>query len=235
MSGRTHPFTVQSTALAVAIACGLGVPVGAQQSPPAAPQAAPVPNPDAALKASVQTYELALKNAIITAGAKVAQWAQQVNSSVVLNFVAEPEVRAIPLVNNSLVFHVDVAEIGVSSALWVAEQKRFIEPGQASRVAGTLPPADPKPIGMTPSQYFTELVRDGLIDTLLDSSKVLPLGAGQTLTVACSPVDRMGPSSLYRNQSKKLVLTIKGEDLQAFWQGKLSRDEVKRLIDERRF
>lgn len=237
MTGGIRHNSLTGVTLAALILCG-STALRSQQP------AAPAPNQDDVLKNNVQTFELLLKRSILNAGAKVAEWASQINPNVVLNFVADPEVRAVPLMDNSLVFHVDVAEIGVSSALWYqsALQKGLIVApgtGAASRVGGTPVSPDPikasTPVGMTPSQYLTELVREGLIDTILDNSNVLPLRPGQTLYVACSPVDRMVTNPLYRNQSKKLVLFIKAEDLLALRQGLISREETKQRIAERRF
>lgn len=231
---------LKSAALVGAIVIGLTAAARAQQPAPVGP-----PSQEEQLKNNVQLFEMALKNSIINAGSKVADWAQKIDPTVLLNFVAQPEVRAVPLMDNSLVFHVDVAEIGVSSALWYqnALQRGLVVPpsGGASRVGATPVPADPLnvkaavPVGMTPSQYLTEQVREGLINTILDSSTMLPMRAGQTLTVACNPVDVLVTNPLYRNTSKKLVLTIKGEDLLALRQGTLTREDAKQRIVERRF
>jgi hypothetical protein len=39
----------------------------------------------------------------------------------------------------------------------------------------------------------------------------------------------------YRNQSRKLILSIKAEDLAAYRAGKITRDEAKQKIVDRRF
>jgi hypothetical protein len=66
---------------------------------------------------------------------------------------------------------------------------------------------------------------------------VLQLRPGQWLTVAASGVDDAFVSSnpLYRSPSRKLVLSIKADDLLAFRRQDISRDEARSRILERRF
>ena len=230
----------------VTIGCAVALvaPVAAQQLiQPPAPQ-------EEALKNNVRTFEMALKNAMETAGSKLVQWASQ-QSPVTMAFAQDPMVRSVPLVNNSLVFHVEVSEI-IPTSLNLWRQYSQMPPGArtpGSRVGNTGPGvAPPEPAGpgkatsgdvailnVTPDQKYTELVRDALINTMLDSSGVLPLGKDQTLTVACIPVDVTMTNPLSRPPSKQLVLTIKGEDLLALRQGTLSREDAKQRIIERRF
>lgn len=241
MTRRLRGHNMTSASLVAAVVVGISVPVVAQQLAPSGPA-----TQEEALKRNVQVFEMALGKAIINAGVKVAEWAQKIDPTVRLEYMAPPEVRAVPLMDNSLVFHVDVAELGVTSALWTARQKFGPQPppqqqgGSASRVGGTAAAPDSVRVGtlpeMTPSQYMTEQVREALINAILDSPTMLPLlAAGQTLTVACNPVDVLVTNQLYQNTSKKLVLQIKGEDMVALREGKISREEAKKRIIERRF
>ena len=232
----------------VTIGCAvvLVAPVAAQQLiQPPSPQ-------EAALKTNVRTFEMALKTAIEMAAAKFVQWAGQ-QAPVPMAFAQDPVVRSVPLLNNSVVFHVEVSEIIPSSReIWRMYQQSQIQPGAGgnsggSRVAntgtGVAEPASPgksaaggmASIPMMLDQKYTEMVREALIDTMLDSSGVLPLREGQTLTVACIPVDVAVTNPLNRNPSRQLVLQIKGEDLLALRQGTLSREDAKQRIIERRF
>ncbi len=181
-----------------------------------------------ALKNNVRTFELALKNGVTSAGMKLQQWAQQIQPDVVLAFAAEPAVRSVPLIDDSLMFHVEVSEILQTSVYLFVTANRLKEQEKGQRVGATsgvgpgLVAPDPMRAAPAPSpavsldQHYTSLVRQALIDTMLDSSGVLPLRAGQTLIVACNPVDVLVTNQLQRNPSKQLILTIKGEDLLAF-------------------
>ena len=48
-------------------------------------------------------------------------------------------------------------------------------------------------------------------------------------------VDVLVTNPYYRNTSRKLILSIKGEDLAAFRAGKITRDEAKQRIVDTRF
>lgn len=224
----------------------LATPVAAQQimQPASPPQ-------QAALKNNVRTFELALKTAVENAGMRLVQWASQ-QTPAPMAFAQDPSVRSVLLLDESVVFHVDVAEI-VPTSLALFYQYQQMPPGAragATRVGGTPPGgvAPPEPTGpgkapgadmaslnLTPDAYYTMLVRDALIDTMLDSSGVLPLKAGQTLTVACIPVDIAVRNPVNRNPSRQLILTIKGEDVIALREGKISREDAKQRIIDRRF
>ena len=73
------------------------------------------------------------------------------------------------------------------------------------------------------------------MDAILYSSIVLSLRDNQWLSVAVVPVDVAVTNPLYRNTSRKLILSIKGEDLAAFRAGKLTREEAKLKIVDTRF
>lgn len=230
------------------VATVLAAPVAAQQMmQPASP------TQQAALKTNVRTFEIALKTAVENAGMQLAQWASQ-QAPVPMAFAQDPSVRSVALLDDSLVFHVDVAEIVPTSLVLFSRYQQMPLGARAggaggSRVGNTPPPGLEPPgsvgsgkapdgmasLNMTPDAYYTTLVRDALINTMLDSSGVLPLKAGQTLTVACIPVDVAVTNTLNRNPSRQLILTIKGEDLVALREGKLSRDDAKQRIIDRRF
>jgi hypothetical protein len=225
-----------SRLLTVGCVAVLAAPLGAQQmmQPPSTAQ-------EAALKNNVRTFEMALKTAVERAGAQLVSWASQ-QSPVPMAFAQDPSVRSVPLLDNSIVFHVEVAEIVPTSlGLWL-QYNQMPRQGAARPVGntpGVAPPGPGKAAGdamdMTPDQHYTALVRNALIDTMLDSSGVLPLREGQTLTVACIPVDVAVTNPVQRNQSRQLILTIKGEDVIALRQGTLSREDAKQRIIERRF
>jgi hypothetical protein len=216
----------------------VSVPISGQQLMTVASQPR-----EEALKNNVRTFEWALKGAITSAGQKLAQWAEPIAPNVVLQFAAEPAVRSVPLPDDSLIFHVEVSEILPTSISLFTNANRYkggAQPVGAMGGAG-LVAADPMrgaPVpspNVTPDQQYTMLVRQALVDAMLDSSGVLPLRAGQTLTVACNPVDVLATNQLQRNPSKQLVLTIKGEDLLAYRNQTLSREDAKQRILERRF
>jgi hypothetical protein len=86
-----------------------------------------------------------------------------------------------------------------------------------------------------PNVMYSDFVRLGLMDAMLDSASVLTLKDGQWLTVVAIPVDVLVTNPYYRNTSRKLILSIKGEDIAAFRAGKITRDEAKLKIVDTRF
>jgi hypothetical protein len=73
------------------------------------------------------------------------------------------------------------------------------------------------------------------MDAILDSSGVLTLRESQWLSVAVVPIDVAVTNPLYRNTSRKLILSIRGDDLAAFRAGRISREEAKLRIVDKRF
>jgi hypothetical protein len=86
-----------------------------------------------------------------------------------------------------------------------------------------------------PNQKYSECVREALIDAMLDNSRMLSLKPGQTLQLVDIPIDSAVQNQVYSSQSRKLILSIQGDDLRAFHEGKITRDEAKQRIVEKRF
>jgi hypothetical protein len=86
-----------------------------------------------------------------------------------------------------------------------------------------------------PNQKYSECVKEALIDAMLDNSRMLPLKPGQTLQLVDIPIDSAVQNQVYSSQSRKLILSIQGDDLKAFHDGKITRDEAKQRIVEKRF
>ena len=86
-----------------------------------------------------------------------------------------------------------------------------------------------------PNAMYSDFVRLSLMDAMLDSSGVLTVKDGQWLTVVAIPIDVLVTNPYYRNTSRKLILSIKGEDLAALRAGKITRDEAKLKMVEMRF
>jgi len=251
MTIRTSTLIAAVTALAI----GAAVTPAEAQAPtsPQQPQRPAVSEPtsievdaqiEAELKRQTSIFEGVLLHAVQQGGQRLAQWAQQVEPRVVLAQASNPVVQAVPLPDSSLVFNVQVPEILQTSVMLFHQLQR---PGarpvnQAGRVSGTgVVPDDPMagraedPDSLDPDRRYSNYVRDALIEALLDGAAVLQLEANQWLTVAASGVDVAVTNPLYRNPSRKLVLSLKGEDLAALRQQRITRDEARARILERRF
>ena len=78
-------------------------------------------------------------------------------------------------------------------------------------------------------------MRDALLDFIVDQGFLLPIGPGQMLTVQVTPIDVAITNPIEKNPSRKLNLSIKGEDLELFRQKTLTRDQLRLRIIDRRF
>jgi hypothetical protein len=211
------------------------------------------------MRGDVRTFEIVLFRAIETAGQKLAQWADQQVPNTILQAATDPVVNGFATHDANLVFMVRMAELSgvavfknglrfypsqtgpgrVVSTPPVQTETKPTEAKPETRVAGTtVIPDDPMktaPSPMDPDTVYSNLVRSNLIDAMLDSGGVLSMRESQMLTVVVVPIDVIVTNPLYRNSSRKLVLSIKGEDLIAFRAGKITREEVKQRIVDTRF
>lgn len=234
--------------LAVALVCALPAGLAAQQGQPQPQSQTQTGASDPQLertKNEVRTFEIVLFRSIETAGQKLAEWAQTKVPNVLLSPAADPVVNGFPTADSSLVFMVRIAELsGVT--VFTNGYKYFPSPDANTsparpvadgRVSSTtVVPDDPMKNSVpNPNAMYSDLVRLGLMDAMLDSSSVLSIKEGQWLTVVAIPVDVLVTNPYYRNTSRKLILSIKGEDLAAFRAGKITRDEVKQRIVDTRF
>jgi hypothetical protein len=246
--------------LAVALVCALPVSVGAQQAQPQ-PQSQPQTSASdpqlERIKNEVRTFEIVLFRTIETAGQKLADWAQTKVPNVMLSPAADPVVNGFPAADSNLVFMIRIPELS-GVAVFNGGYKFFpTQPNMPETVAsgarpvstaGQTPPGDGRVTSTTvvaddpmkngppnPNAMYSDLVRLGLMDAMLDSSTVLTVRNEQWLTVVAIPVDVLVTNPYYRNTSRKLILSIKGEDLAAFRAGKITRDEAKQRITDTRF
>ncbi|HSG01866.1 MAG TPA: hypothetical protein VLA20_12075 [Vicinamibacterales bacterium] len=254
MTIRMRTFIAAVTALAL----GAAVTPAAAQAPtrtlPQQPERPAVSEPttvevdaqaEAELKRQTGIFEGVLLQAVQQGGQRLAHWAQQVEPRVVLAQASNPVVQAVPLPDSSLVFNVQVPEILQTSVMLFHQLQR---PGArpvsrtTGRVGGTgVVPDDPTAErvadaeSLDPDRRYSDYVRAALIEALLDGAAVLQIEETQWLTVAASGVDVAVTNPLYRNPSRKLVLSLKGADLLALRQQRITRDEARARILERRF
>ncbi len=219
----------------------------AAQAPPSVAVA------DDAAKSAVFTYSTALRGAVLLGGQKLAQQAATVVPELVLAPSEQPTVRGVKLDGWGFFFDVQIPEIWNSTMmLWdmlnQSRHTRAVPPpgtsGPAQPVSdrptvSATGPVEPDPMANELAsqggrdRLYSNYVREALIDALLDSSAVLPLGPSDRLTIAASGIDQPGSNPLY--QERKLMLTIKGSDLQDLRQGRITREEAKARVLEGRF
>jgi hypothetical protein len=224
----------QTNVVLLGVALMAGVPLAAQQAAEPA---------DASLKAQITAFEGILKSAVERGGQQLAQWAGEMVPTVELVLAEPPKARGVPLPDSSLFFDVQIPGIlNTSLRLWEIYVQQRPSPAavaQGDRVAATgVVPDDPMVAGTSTeaNQQYSDYVREALIQAMLTSSGVLPLDEGQWLTVAArDAVDDWVQNPLYQSQSRKLILSIRGEDLRALRDGDITIEEARSRIVERRF
>jgi len=103
-----------------------------------------------------------------------------------------------------------------------------------SSTTATPPPAaggrvNPGVDSRDPNQLYTDAVKNALIDSMLNYSGFLKIGADEWLTVAAR--DSEGPPIPGQiDDASTIIISIKGSDLAAFQSGKLTPEEVKKKV-----
>ena len=81
------------------------------------------------------------------------------------------------------------------------------------------------------SYEYAVAVCDALMDAMLDNSGPLPLKDDDWLTIAADNAETAPRSVLNSNSGMTTYLSIKGSDLMAYRQGKVSKLEARKLIE----
>jgi hypothetical protein len=87
-----------------------------------------------------------------------------------------------------------------------------------------------------PGDVYTGEVREALIAAMFDHSGPMNLGAGEWLTIAArADMDRRFLSGDPNDMPQTMVLRVRGSDLQAFREGRLSREEAVKRVEVNNF
>ncbi len=212
------------------------------------------PETDPVVKEQVNRFEEILRIAIKDAGTQLARQAEAMQpatqTKVQISFGAAPVVTGVVVPNVGPVFDVQFPPILSSNLALLKMWSEFPKASQGGqqvsttpdRVAATRMP-NPDPMGpavasFDPVRSYTNSAREKLIDSLLDWSHMLPLKPGEQVTIVAKDmldVQPTQPTDLSSRTFRQLILSIKSEDLLAFRQGKITRDEAKQKIVDTRF
>ncbi len=211
-----------------------------QQTAPPAPKADPAPVIiDAGVRPRLRLFEVAIQEAVDRAGAMLAQWANSIVGAggIYLVPAAPPKVVGVLLPDDGLAFDLHLAEMNATG--FMMAQRRLQEPDPNGRITATgVVKADP-PTGIKttvdPNQQYSNLVRDALIDVLVESGWMLPVSGEQWVTIQVTPIDVLVRNPNYKNSSRRLTLSLRGADLDAFRAKTLTRDELRARVVDRRF
>jgi hypothetical protein len=100
--------------------------------------------------------------------------------------------------------------------------------------AGALPDAPPgqRPLATDPAEIYTNEVRSAVIDAMFDHSGPMNLGAAEWLTIGAR--DDMDPRVLYGDPNdvpRTMIIRVRGADLAAFREGRLTREEAVQRVE----
>lgn len=87
-----------------------------------------------------------------------------------------------------------------------------------------------------PAQVYTNEVRRAIIDAMFDHSGPINLASGEWLTIAArADIDRRFLSGAPDDMLPGMVIRVRGSDLAAFREGRLSRDEAVKRVEVSEF
>jgi hypothetical protein len=200
-----------------------------------------------------QLMERVLENAARQGANEVALRAQMALPTVGTLFMGPVRAKGFPLDGYGLVFHIEIPLIRESQVLLsqlvppappVPGSATVSNRGAApptTRATGVVPedpmarsPIVEDPFLSDPNAFYRKAVRDKLVDAMLDYSQSLNVPALEWLSVVARSEENALPNS-FREDSRTLILRIKGEDLALFHTGKIGRDEAKTRIVESQF
>lgn len=194
----------------------------------------------------VRGFEGTLRKAIETAGGLVGERARAAVPDVILRFEAQPYAQGYILpTGEGIVYVVEVPGIEATSQLVYERMVKMMQQQNQNLLGvanGQPPTVAPPPPGAAalgslltdPAKAYQEFTRQALVDAMLDSAFQLPLKEGQTLTVSAGTLNP-NPSDPLAPVGRRLYLTIKADDLLALRQNKITRDEAKTRIVEKRY
>jgi hypothetical protein len=199
----------------------------------------------------LQLMESVLENAVRQSGQELATRAAE-EMPIGMLLMGRPRANGFPLEHYGLVFDVEVPQIRESYVMRSQMARANPSVPQApqvgnqtvagrgsTRATAVAPddlrsPASADPFLADPNQFYRDLVKRRLIDAMLDYSRSLQVADSEWLSIVARGEEDPIPTGLY-NDSQTLILRIKGSDLTLFFDGKITRDDVKKRVIESQF
>jgi len=189
----------------------------------------------------VQKFEITLRAAIVTAGQRLGERAREVVPDIEIRFEMLPQAQGVVLPDGTgLLFLVDLPAIEATSVTLWDLSRRNLGSNPVPRVSNSVavpPPASDAVLGppiTNPELEYAEYTRQALMDALLDQAFALPIKESQSLTLSVRVVSPL-PANPLGPLARRLYLRIKGEDLLALRQNRITREEAMARILESRY
>lgn len=207
-----------------ALAAAPAAAQGQAQTPPPTPAQIQARHAIAAL-------EGVLENAV-RYGAQLLDQRLQASSAANMVMLAGMErARGFRLDDYGVVFDVEFPSMR-RSMVWSLEQLERANRGRGGAVATSAAPMST----IKPQEIYLTEIANALADAIVDHSGPIGVGANEWLTVAArESVDRRFVPGDPNDTAMTIMLRIKGSDLSAFRERKLTRDEVRKRVDIKRY
>ena len=206
------------------------------------PQQPPSPDPVEQRKQQARSFAAVLRSAVEIGGQRLQKRVQEiVPTAPSLGMAGEPDIVGAPHPDGGFVFHVQVPDILPSYvpllSLWQRQQPNprrpvaTAPPGpETDKMAGAV---GPDAAVFDPDREYATFVREGLIEAMIENSHALGIGEDGHLVVVASVTAAVRRNPL--DTSRLLILSLTGADLVAYRQNRLSKDEIRARILDRRF
>jgi hypothetical protein len=209
---------------AIVVCAVAAAPVTAQEPQGAARTAA-----DIQAQHAMTSLEAVLENAVRYGAQMLDQRLQASSAANMVMLAGMARARGFRLDDYGVVFDVEFPSMR-RSMVWSLEQ---LERRQTStgRAASAVPVSSIKPQEI----YLTE-ISNALADAIVDHSASITVGPDESLTVAArESVDRRFVPADPADGPMTIILRVKGSDLAALRDRKLTRDDVRKRVEIRRY
>jgi hypothetical protein len=218
---------VVSRALVTGAVWTVAVSAAAQNTERAAPTAAQMQ-----ARQQIAAFEAALENAVRYGTQMLDQRLQQSSAANMVMLAGMPRARGFRLDDYGVMFDVEFPSMR-RSMVWSLQELERTNTANANAALRTAQPGS----GVQPREIYQSEITDALLNVILDYTGALGIGPGEWLTVAAreTVVDRRFVNGGVIEAPMTVILRMKGSDLQALREHKLSRDEVRTKVDVRHY
>ena len=208
---------------AAAVYALAGAPAAAQVQQQTAP---PTPAQIQA-RHEIASLESVLENAVRYGAQMLDQRLQASSAANMVMLAGMARARGFRLDEYGIIFDVEFPSMR-RSMVWSLEQFERATTGKG--------PTPPPVSSIKPQEIYLTEIANALADAIVDHSASLGVSAGEWLTVAArESVDRRFVPGDPNDSAMTIVLRLKGSDLAALRDRKLTRDDVRKRVDIKRY
>jgi hypothetical protein len=194
-------------------------------------------------KQQARSFAAVLRSAVEMGGQRLQKRVVEiVPMAPSLAMAGDPDIVGSPHPDGGFVFHVEVPDILPSFfPIFNMRRQQGLDPArpvatappaaaEADKTPGTLSPAA---AAFDPDREYSEFVREGLIEAMIENSHALGISEDGHLVVIASVTAAVRRNPL--DPSRLLILSLRGADLLAYRQNRLTKEEVRARIQDQRF